>query len=173
MVAHLRAIKDPLLAARAAELLPASSRVRVLHCGSVIEEALRNEVEHAASKNPRFRWRGPLSHRETLQTIATSQALLVTSRSEGGANVVSEAIVNDVPVLSTRIDGSLGLLGGEYPGYFPVGDAAALAQLLSKFEIDTSFRRELRQACAERKPLFEVDRERTAWAALLAEVIPL
>lgn len=171
MVAHLRAIKDPLLAARATELLPGTSRVRVVHCGAVLEEELRGAAEQATRRNPRYRWLGPLSHRDTLERLAASQALLVTSRAEGGANVVSEAVANDVPVLSTRIDGSIGLLGHEYPGYFPVGDAEALAGLLSKLETDSAFQRELRRACAARKPLFDVDRERAAWAALLVEVV--
>ncbi len=156
---------------RATELLPATSRVRVLHCGAVLEEELRSEVERAARRNVRYRWLGSLSHGKTLQTIAASHALLVTSRSEGGANVVSEAVVNSVPVLSTRIDGSIGLLGRDYPGYFPIGDAAALAELLSKFEIQANFRRELSDACATRKPLFEVDRERSALRTLLAELL--
>lgn len=171
LVAHLRAIKDPLLAARATELLPSASRIRLLHCGEVLEPALRSEVERAASTNPRYRWLGPLSHGDAIRTICASHALLVTSRSEGGANVVSEAVVNDVPVLSTRIDGSVGLLGADYPGYFPVGDAAALARLLSKFELDATFRRTLERTCAARKPLFDVDRERAAWAALLSTIL--
>jgi glycosyltransferase involved in cell wall biosynthesis len=171
LVAHLRAVKDPLLAARATELLPRTSRIRVLHCGAALEPALRIEVEQAASRNPRYQWLGPLSHGDAMRTICASHALLVTSRSEGGANVVSEAVINDVPVLSTRIDGSVGLLGVEYPGYFPVGDAGALAQVLSKFELDATFRRTLERACAARKPLFEVDRERAAWAALLGAVL--
>ena len=120
--------------------------------------------------NPRYQWLGPLSHRDAVATIANSRALLVTSRAEGGANVVSEAIVNDVPIVSTRIDGSIGLLGNEYPGYFPVGDAAALARLLTRLETDAAFGRELARACAARKPLFDVARERAAWAELLAQL---
>jgi hypothetical protein len=34
---------------------------------------------------------------------------------EGGANVISEAIVDGIPVIASRIDGSVGLLGAEYP----------------------------------------------------------
>jgi glycosyltransferase involved in cell wall biosynthesis len=43
---------------------------------------------------------------------------------EGGANVVIEAVRSGVPVLASRIDGNVGLLGAGYDGFFPVGDAA-------------------------------------------------
>jgi integrase len=45
----------------------------------------------------------------------------------GGADAVSEAIACSVPVISSRISGSIGLLGEEYPGDFPVGDPRALS----------------------------------------------
>src|SRR5699024_7663520 len=44
LLAHLRDVKDPLLAARAAVLLPARSRVLITHAGTVIEEALADEI---------------------------------------------------------------------------------------------------------------------------------
>ena len=39
---------------------------------------------------------------------------------EGGANVIPEAVVADVPVIASGIDGNVGLLGEDYPGYYPV-----------------------------------------------------
>jgi glycosyltransferase involved in cell wall biosynthesis len=171
VVANLRPVKDPLLAARAARLLPARSRLRVAHVGAGLDLELLRAAQQEAAGNPRYRWLGQLRHRETLRTIAASQALVVTSLAEGGANVVSEAIANGTRVLSTRIDGSVGLLGAAYPGYFPAGDPAALAALLLRLEEDEGFRRELDEACAALRPLFEVDRERKAWANLLSELI--
>jgi len=47
---------------------------------------------------------------------------LVTPQLEGGANVISEALALGVPVLSSCIGGSLGLLGADYAGYFRAGD---------------------------------------------------
>ena len=35
--------------------------------------------------------------------------MVISSQSEGGANVVSEAVVAGVPVLASRIDGNVGL----------------------------------------------------------------
>ncbi len=60
--------------------------------------------------------------------------MVISSLSEGGANVISEAVVAGVPVLASRMDGNVGLLGGGYPGYFPVGDTPALARLLERLE---------------------------------------
>ena len=57
--------------------------------------------------------------------------MVLSSLSEGGANVISEAVAAGVPVLASRIDGSVGLLD-DYPGYFPVRDTAALARLLER-----------------------------------------
>ena len=67
--------------------------------------------------------------------IARAHALVHMSRMEGGANVVIEAVRSQVPVLASRIDGNVGLLGRDYDGYFPLGDAAALAALMQRFNV--------------------------------------
>ena len=77
---------------------------------------------------PRYRWLGALSQAAARRAIARARALVHMSRMEGGANVVIEAVRSGVPVLASRIDGNVGLLGADYDGYFPVGDAAALAR---------------------------------------------
>jgi glycosyltransferase involved in cell wall biosynthesis len=91
---------------------------------------------------------------------------------EGGANVVSEAVVAGVPVLASRIPGSVGLLGARYPGFFPVGDTAALARLLHRAAAEPAFYERLADWCARLAPLFEPARERAAWEALLRELVP-
>jgi hypothetical protein len=75
-----------------------------------------------------------------------------------------------VPVLSSRIAGSVGLLGADYPGYFPVGDTAALARLLERTESDAGYYRALQQWCTRLRPLVDPARERQSWADLLAEL---
>ena len=87
---------------------------------------------------------------------------------EGGANVVIEAVRSGVPVLASRIDGNVGLLGADYDGYFPVGDAAALAALARRFCADAAFADRLRAQCAAREPLFRPSAERRAVRALVA-----
>ncbi len=170
LLAHLRPVKDPLLGAAATRLLPPASKVRLVHLGRALDPALAARALHETSDNPRYTWRGERPRSEALRLLAGSRALLVTSRLEGGANVVSEAVAAGIPVLSTRIDGTIGLLGPDHPGYFPVGDAAALATLLARIETDASFVDALRASGERVRPLLDPARERAAWASLLAEL---
>jgi hypothetical protein len=73
-------------------------------------------------------------------------------------------------VISSRISGSIGLLGADYPGYFAVGDTEALAHLLTRAETDRAFYHSLRQACAERREIVDPANERRSWARLLEEL---
>ena len=96
--------------------------------------------------------------------------MVLSSLSEGGANVISEAVAAGVPVLASRIDGSVGLLGRDYPGYFPVGDTRALAQLLHRIETDPQFLTRLHRAIERRGHLFRPAREKAAWEKLIGEI---
>jgi hypothetical protein len=73
-------------------------------------------------------------------------------------------------VLSSRIPGSIGLLGRRYPGYYPPGDSAALATLLRRCETEPRFYGRLQAACRRLAPLVDPARERRSWALLLAEL---
>jgi putative glycosyltransferase (TIGR04348 family) len=170
VVAHLRAVKDPFLAAEAARLLPARSRARVLHLGAALDAGLEARARHETAANPRYVWLGERRRGAARATVAGSALLVVTSRLEGGANVVSEAIAAGVPVLSTRIDGSVGVLGTGYPGYFPTGDAAALAAAILRAEEDPRFMAALRDGISRALPLVDPARERAAWQELLLEL---
>lgn len=168
VVAHLRPVKDPLLAADALHHLPPDSAIRIEHAGEALEPDLADLARRFP--DPRYRWLGPVSHGEAVDLIRSAWIMVLTSRSEGGANVLSEALACGTPVVSTDIDAARALLGESYPGLFPVGDAAGLARLLSRAERDASFYRELVEAIAERRHLVEPEREREAWHALLAEL---
>jgi glycosyltransferase involved in cell wall biosynthesis len=168
VLGHLRDVKVPFLAAEAARLLPPSSRVAIEHAGGALDAA--SERRARAEEDGRWRWLGELPRAAALRRLAESWALLVTSRLEGGSNAVAEAIACGVPVLSTRIDGSLGMLGEDYPGYFPVGDARALADLLLRCEREPSFHEALAAWCARLAPAFAPEREREAWRVLLDEL---
>ena len=89
---------------------------------------------------------------------------------EGGANVISEAIADGLPVIASRIDGSVGLLGPDYPAFFPVGGTEALASLMLRFEQDAAFYREQKARCAELQPLFRPERELDSWRQLIEEI---
>jgi glycosyltransferase involved in cell wall biosynthesis len=129
--------------------------------------ARRARAEEA--RNPRYRWLGDLPRRRALSLIRRCRLLVLSSRSEGGAQVIGEAVVLGVPVLASRVAGSVGLLGRSYPGWFRVGDTAGLARLLRRAETDPAFLARLRRACARRAPQFSPARERNAWRAILAE----
>ncbi len=172
VVGHLRAVKDPFRAAYASRLLPKESRIRILQAGAPMEERMAKMARSEQARNPRYRWVGVLPHGQARRLICSSRLTVLSSRMEGGANVISEAVVNGTPVLASSIPGSVGLLGRGYPGYFPVGDTAALAALLHRAESDSAFYAELRHWCLRLRPLFGPAQERAAWRKLLREVYP-
>jgi putative glycosyltransferase (TIGR04348 family) len=170
VLAHLRPVKDPLCTARAGRLLPQESRIQIVHAGAAMTREMREEAQEEEGQNLRYRWLGDLPRSEALRLLARSRLLSLTSRLEGGANVVTEALAAGVPVISSQIPGSIGLLGPEYPGYFPAGDAHALAALLDRAERDRGFYEELSAACEKVKRIADPARERTAWKDLIAEL---
>lgn len=172
LLCHMRPVKDPFLAARAVRLLPDESSVRVTHAGRALTGEARRRAEREDAANPRYRWVGELERPEALRLLDRARTLIVSSRLEGGANVVTEALACGTPVLGSRIDGNVGLLGADYPGYFPVGDAPALARLLRRVETDAGFLARLEAAVRERSGLADPTRERDAWASLLDELAP-
>jgi putative glycosyltransferase (TIGR04348 family) len=173
VLAHLRPVKDPLLAAAAARLLPDDSPVRIRHAGAVIDPDLADSAKRESQANPHYEWLGEMPRPAALRLLAASRLLVVTSRHEGGANVVSEALAVGIPVIGTRIPGTVGLLGTRYRGYFPAGDAAALARLLARAaRDDRGLYRDVRRHCGLLRPLTDPARERESWRRLLAEVGP-
>jgi putative glycosyltransferase (TIGR04348 family) len=167
---HLRWVKDPLRAAYAARLLPPTSRIRVEHYGAVLEPRYRHLALRESERNPRYRWLGPLPHEEFRRRLAASDVIVLSSRLEGGANIISEAVADEVPVLASRVAGNVGLLGSRYPGYFPPVDTKALARLLHRTETEPSFRRRLlahiKTAARQLRPV----RERSAWQQVVREL---
>jgi putative glycosyltransferase (TIGR04348 family) len=167
MVGHMRDEKDPLTAMRALAILGADAGLRLTHIGAALDPQYESAARQLAARNASYRWLGPLPHPETRQRIKRAHAMLVTSRMEGGANVVIEAVTSGVPVLASAIPGNVGLLGRDYAGYFKMGDAAALAKLIAKAQIDPKFLARLRKQCAKRAPLFAPARERREVIRLL------
>ena len=172
VMGHLRPVKDPFRTAEAARLLPESSRVAVVHLGSALSEDMERQARAEESANPRYRWLGELPRARALRTLARCRLLALTSLSEGGANVIGESVTVGVPVVSSHIAGSVGLLGSGYPGYFPAGDKKALAGLLARAEADSAFYQDLKARCEQRRELFEPARESRSWAELLRELVP-
>jgi len=170
VLAHLRAVKDPLRVAYAVRGLPSLSKIQVKHAGAVLDPDFGRQVEAEQRTNPRYHWLGPLAHENAMDLLARSHMLVLTSQLEGGANVISEAIAISIPVISSLIPGSVGILGSDYPGYFPVGDSAALREQLLRAESDDRFYRDLQQWVARLHPLVSASRELETWGALLSEL---
>lgn len=172
-VGHLREEKDPATLMAAARRLPAGVPVQITHIGGALDPALGALAQQTRQDCPLYRWLGALPRAAARRRIARAQALVHMSRMEGGANVVIEALRSGVPVLASRIDGNVGLLGADYDGYFPLGDAAALARLMQRAASDAAFLAHLRAQCALREPLFTPPAERAAVRRLLADMLAL
>ena len=170
VIGHLRSVKDPFRAAMAARLLPDSSRIRILQIGAAMTTTMTTRAHAEADRNHRYQWFGPLARTRVPRILARSQLCVLSSYIEGGANVMSEAIVAGVPVLASRIDGNVGILGADYPGLFEPGDTRQLARLLIRAETDSDFLSDLRRRVGKLAPLFNSQRERRAWADLLREL---
>jgi len=171
-VGHLREEKDPATLLRAVHLLAGDARPpTIAHIGAALDERLGDEARATMAACPAYRWLGALDHAAARRAIARARALVHPSRIEGGANVVVEAVCSGVPVLASRIDGNTGLLGSDYDGTFPVGDAAALAALARSFCHDEAFASHLRAQCALREPLFRPAVERRAVRRLVATLL--
>ena len=168
VAAHLRDEKDPFLAAEACALLPHDSRMRVFHVGAALQQGMAAKSAGLAKRHARWHWLGSLPHGRTRERIARSRLLVISSRMEGGANVIVEAVTAGTPVLASDIPGNRGMLGEDYAGYFPVGDSRALAGLMLRAEAEPAFYRRLCTQCASRAPLFAPERERQGVQALLA-----
>ena len=167
VIGHLRDEKDSMRTAYAARLLPESSKIRVSHLGRAHDQSWASKARAEMARNPRYRWRGEVPGWAVRRAFASTRLMVLSSKMEGGANVISEAVVAGVPVIASRIPGSVGLLGADYPGYYPVGDQRALARVLRRAEVDAGFLASLARACKARAPLFTPKREVAAWRKLL------
>ena len=167
VMGHLRDEKDPMRPAMAARNLPASSHTRIHHYGKAHTPDYAQRARAEMESNPRYKWHGEIAHHKIRQVYRRTHLLVLPSRMEGGANVISEAVVAGVPVIASDIEGSIGLLGDDYGGYYPVENEKALTALLLKAESDTAWYHKLEQACIARQPLFTPENEIRGWRELV------
>jgi putative glycosyltransferase (TIGR04348 family) len=168
VVGHLRSEKDPLRTLAALAYVPQDS-VEVIHLGAALDEALAAEARAGMAREPRYRWLGSVPHARALAWMASSHAMVISSRMEGGANVVCEALRIGLPVLASRIPGNVGLLGERYAAYFPMEDEKALARLIVRAQADEAFYRRLKSQIA---PLRAKVGPRSEASALLRALTP-
>ena len=175
VVGHLREEKNPRMLWRALRQIAPDAGIQIEHIGHALDAALGREAQSMAAACPHYRWVPGLDHGETRRRIQRAHLLVHTSRSEGGALVIAEAIRSGTPVLATRIDGNVGLLGADYGGLVePDDDRALAARLLqcraSQGEAD-GLLAQWRHACAPREALFDPATEQAAlqqWVRALA-----
>lgn len=168
VVGHLRAEKDPFRAARAARRLPARSRIRIVHLGGAHDAVWAARAHAEMADNPRYLWLGDRPGSLVRRWLTRGRVMVLSSHQEGGANVVSEALVSGLPVIASDIPGTRGLLGSSYPGYFPVGDDATLAALLLRAEEEPEFLAALGASGAARADLFTPAHERESLRRVVA-----
>ena len=167
---HLREEKDSLRAAYAVRELPERSRLRVVHVGKPHNAEWEAAALAETESNPRFHWRGEVAHGEVRRLMARARLMVMSSVMEGGANVVSEACVAGLPVIASDIPGNRGLLGDDYPGYYPARDTSALRARLLQAERDPAFVEALRAHCLAKAPLFRPEAERDGLDRVLRHV---
>ena len=160
VIGHLRPEKDPFCTVRALDFLPAKSNVRVIHLGKAMTKEMGNQAVGYSAQIKRYEWLDERSHKETLNQLSRCHMMVISSLMEGGAHVVSEAIALGVPVIASDIPGNRGLLGDDYPGYFPVGNEIELAKLLVDAETKPNFYQSLERHIKARQkyvsPEFEM-----------------
>jgi putative glycosyltransferase (TIGR04348 family) len=162
MVGHLRSEKSPETYFAAARALAQRSDIVLDHIGAPLDAELGKQARQLALEVPSYRYLGEQSHASTRARITRAHVLVHPSRMEGGAHVVMEAVMSGTPVLASRIDGNIGMLGAKYDGYFPVGNAQALANMLLRCKNEPRFLDHLNVQCAVRAPLFEPQAEKTS-----------
>lgn len=168
MAGNLRLVKNPQLAIEACKILPPDSSIRVSAYGAADEDMIQ-VIDGEGESATAFSWQGKTDHGHLLQIMSRSQLLLNTSTQEGGANAICEAISMGLPVVASHIQGNVGMLGADYTGYFPSGDAKALANLLYRCATDTVFYGELKSHIAARGAMFSYAVECKAWVDLLSQ----
>lgn len=143
--AGLRAVKDPLFALEPlARLRRRDPRVAFVHCGDALDGDLAEEFRRRAAGEPWIRSLGALPFRRMASAYAGASVVLNTSRSEGFANVLPEAMLAARPILASAVpsnaeairDGRTGLL------YAP-GDGEAFLRAAARLLRDGALRRRL------------------------------
>ena len=173
VIAHLRKEKDPFRAAKAARLLAPSSKIRIFHLGKAHSLKWEIMAKKEVEANFRYNWLGQVPRSRVRRELKKTNLMVISSQQEGGANVISEAIIADVPIIASDISGNIGLLGEKYPGYFRQGDEYSLAKALYRAETDEHFLNQLLIACKKLRGCFLPEKESLAWNLLIKDITEL
>jgi len=182
MVGHLRDEKMPQTLMEAAVLLRGYGDIFIDHIGGPLDPELAQAAEETMQACPNYRWLGNQPHGATRTRIQRAHVLVHASKMEGGAHVIMEAVCSGTPVVASYIDGNIGMLGAGYPGYFPLGNSHALANVLTQLQEDivnpkplppgkSSLYTKLKNQCAERAKLFAPENEKNHLIRLVQRAI--
>jgi putative glycosyltransferase (TIGR04348 family) len=180
MVGHLRDEKSPQTLYAAARLIHPNDGIQIDHIGDPLDAALAQEARATAAACPHYRWLGGLSHEATRRHIQRAHLLVHASKMEGGAHVVMEAVCSGTPVLASRVDGNVGMLGDKYLGYFDAENAAMLAAMLNAVRCEqstgggfapSSLYARLEKQCTQRAALFAPQTEKSALIKLVRALL--
>lgn len=182
MVGHLRDEKMPQTLMEAAVLLRGYGDIYIDHIGGPLDPELAQAAQDTMQVCPNYRWLGNLPHGTTRTRIQRAHVLVHASKMEGGAHVIMEAVCSGTPVVASFIDGNIGMLGTNYPGYFPLGNSHALANMLTQLQEDivnpkplppgkSSLYTKLNNQCAERAKLFAPENEQNQLIRLVQRAI--
>jgi hypothetical protein len=88
-------------------------------------------------------------------------------------------VQSGTPVLASRMDGNVGMLGPRYPGYFDVADAPGLVALLRQLRLEQtraalsprSLTSRLERHCQQRAKLFDPQAEQAALQQLVTKLL--
>jgi len=169
VLGHLREEKDPFRAALALKCIAPDEKIELVQLGKALSPALAAQATSLMVQDPRYRWLGGLPHWRALHWLVRSHLMVISSRMEGGANAIAEAVCAGVPVIASAIPGNIGMLGSGYPGYFPPEDGNALSRLLTKAMRHQAYYLSLRRGIAARRHLFRPQSELASLTRLLRE----
>ena len=172
VVGHLRDEKNPQLVWRLLDAWPPQLPLRVVHAGGALDAALGRQAARRARDDRRYVWLGNQPRARVRRLVARAHLLLQPSAIEGGALAVIEAVTAGTPVAGSRIDGNLGLLGADYPGWFAPDDARAARDLLARAAREPAFLARLARHCARRASAFAPERERRRLLRIVAGCLP-
>lgn len=170
-VGPLREDKDPAAFLRAARHLREREDLQFLQVGPEVDATLAAMARRAQADCPRYRWLGEQPRGVTRQHIRHAQLLVNSSRMEGGALTLLEALMAGTAVLATHIPGNVGMLGPQHAGYFEPGDDVGLGRLIERARDEPRFLATLRQQSAARAPLFDPGAEQRALVRLVTDAL--
>ena len=154
MAARLSDPKDPLTYVRAAGLVDASLGARFLLVG---EGPLLAAAKAEASKLPAGRVIFVPANADVRTLLAGSHVAVLSSSSEALPMFLLEALAEGVPAVASDLPGCREA-AGDAAVYVPPGDAAAMAEAITRLLRDDKLRWKMSKAATKRVALFDEDR---------------